>query len=214
MGHDPNRRLAKEAGLLVAATGLNHLLPGAGPIANRLGAYVIDKLARNRLARLEDFHRRVFEGDVGEHEINERFKAMEDGDFQHLLAAMLSDIEAEKIPIYSAAYIHIVDGGITDTSLKRWWVTAVAQLQVWDFIELADIGREKKELVSTMQLAQDDALQRLRLVGAIEQETRLVHPGIDQEVVELEFITRISAGGEELVKVLGAAIDEAASRSQ
>ena len=46
---------------------------------------------------------------MGEHEVNERFRAMEEGDFQHLLAAMLSDIEVEKIPIYSAAYIHLVE---------------------------------------------------------------------------------------------------------
>lgn len=201
------KHLAKEAGLMIAATGLNFLLPGSGPVSARLGNHILDRLVHRRFARLEDFHRRVFEGDVGEHEINERFRAMEDGDFQHLLAAMLSDIEAEKLPIYTAAYIHLVDGKITDSGEKRWWVTAVTQLQLWDFVELTYLAGNERPHGRYSPAVEEHVAQRLRLMGAVEQETKLT--GDVPEFRELEVVITVSTAGADLLKVLSSAIEEA-----
>lgn len=134
---------AKASGLALAGLGLNILLPGGGSLAIRLGQHIYELVRDQRLGRLEDFHRRVFEGDIGEHEINERFKAMEDGDFQTLLTCMLTDIEAEKVALYSDVYIYLVENSSNlTTAMKQAWVVAVSQLRLGDYADLRDAVNE------------------------------------------------------------------------
>lgn len=166
---------ARTSGLLLVGTGLNALLPGAGSLALRLGQHVVDLVTATRIARLEDFHRRVFEGELREDEINERFAAMGDGDFQHLLTAMLTDIEAEKVSIYSSVYIHLVEHNEIEPEYKRMWVLAVSQLHVHDFWVLQQIvERRWNEYPS-------DSEQRLTMTGlvtlVVRHEGSLPPPG-------------------------------------
>lgn len=173
MGDDKRRSAiesAKATGQVVLATGLNLLLPGAGPLAVRLGQHVVDRVTASRLAKLEDFHRRVFEGDVSDDEITDRFEAMSDGDFQHLLVAMLGDIEAEKVEMYSTVYIHLVENGQLPKDEKRSMVLAVSQLRSDDLCFLAEVVADK----ATRDVVEGDCTNRLTLLGAIYHDTELV----------------------------------------
>lgn len=137
------------------------LLPGVGSLTTRLRQHITDQVVANRLARLDDFHRRVFEGDIGEHEVNERFKAMADGDFQHLLVTMLEDIEKEKVPLYSDVYIFLVENSSTlATPMKQAWIVAVSQLR------LGDYGVPRSAINEGWQSARPSS-HRLAAVGAI-----------------------------------------------
>ena len=202
---------AKATGLVLAATGLNALLPGSGTLSLRLGQHILDLVTTNRVDRLEDFHRRVFKGDISDEEVNARFLAMKDGDFQHLLTSMLTDIEAEKVPIYTAVYIHLVENPEKlSTWAKRDWVLAASMLHTFDYSVLGDIaaGRWSGGWGA-------DSEQRLVLTCTVEKTTQLVHDRVpdsrDDGVPDrVELDTRVVATtfGTELLAVLAAALKE------
>lgn len=172
MSRDDDKRKAsieraKTSGKTLVALGLNAILPGSGTPAVRLGEHVAGLVLQDRLAKLDDFHRRVFEGDVSEQEVNNRFKALdEDADFRHLVATMLADIDEEKTPIYAAVYIHLVENNQTiERVYKRQWISAVENLQhhdLWVLKQLVD-GRWHEEY--------SDAEHRLASAGAVTLHT-------------------------------------------
>lgn len=161
-----SKERAKTTALVLATTGLNALLPGAGTLGIRLGAHIFELVAANRLARLDEFHRRVFEGSADETEITARFAAMQDGDFQHLLTAMLVDIESEKVAAYSRVYIHLVEHQEIAVEEKRMWVLAITQLHKHDLWVLENIvnGRWHED--------PGDSEQRLAATGLISLVVR------------------------------------------
>jgi hypothetical protein len=157
---------AKSTGKLLVGLGLNALLPGVGSTALRLGEHISSLVRDDRLARLDEFHRDVFAGDVADDVITERFRAMQDGDFQYLLTTMLADIEAAKVGLYSAVYIHLVEHNNTIAPMmKQTWVLAASQLRLLDVHALQNLVREP-EPVGTDN-APDPTEQRLMLVGAV-----------------------------------------------
>ncbi|MBL8743860.1 MAG: hypothetical protein JNK04_22280 [Myxococcales bacterium] len=192
---------AKATGLVLAGAGLNALLPGAGTISLRLGQHVMDLVTANRLAKLEDFHRKVFEEAVSEDEVNDRFHAMEDDDFQHLVVAMLQDIEREKVAVYSSIYIHLVENSAKfSKSTKQGWIHAASLLRLSDYAILRDNINGNRRSVGP-------ASHRLASVGAFElvanppADPRLSGPQADIAAHATEF-------GEELYKRLKAVLPE------